>query len=68
MNLFRHLVGLLGQGISPTQSLYVHRKMWTHIHAPRGIRTHDPSVGAVEDSTCIRLHSHWDWPNLFLTV
>jgi hypothetical protein len=38
MNLFGHLVGLLGWGISPVQGLYPyrttqHRKMWTHIHA-----------------------------------
>jgi len=25
MNLFGHLVGLLGRGISPTQGLYLHR-------------------------------------------
>jgi hypothetical protein len=39
MNLFRHMVGLLGRGISPTQGLYLHRttqhrKTRTHIHAP----------------------------------
>jgi len=35
MNLFGHLIGLLGQGIGPTQGLYLHRiiqyrKTWTH--------------------------------------
>jgi hypothetical protein len=40
----RHLVGLLGWGISPTQGLYLHRttqhrKTQTNIHAPSSIRT-----------------------------
>jgi hypothetical protein len=65
MNLFRHLVGLLGRGISPTQGLYLHRttqhrKKRTHIHASSGIRTLDPIVRAVEDSTCLRPRGHWD--------
>jgi len=64
MNLFGHSVGLLGRGISPTQGLYLHRtaqhrKTRTHIHVPSGIRTHDPSVRAVEDSTCLRPRGHW---------
>jgi len=64
MNQFRHLVGLLGRGISPTQGLYLHsttqhRKTRTHIHASSGIRTPDPSVRALEDSTCLRLRCHW---------
>jgi hypothetical protein len=59
MNVFRHLVGLLGRGISPTQGLYLPRttqgrKMRTHIHASSRIRTHDPSVRAAEVSTCLR--------------
>jgi energy-coupling factor transporter transmembrane protein EcfT len=33
--------------------LPTHRKTRTHIHASSGIRTHDPSVLAVEDSTCL---------------
>jgi hypothetical protein len=60
MNLFRHLIGLLGLEISPTQGLYLNRKTRTHIHASRGIQTHDPSVGEVEDSMCLRLRGHWD--------
>jgi hypothetical protein len=61
----RHLVGLLGWGISPTQGLYrhrttQHRNTRTHIHAPSRIRTCDPNVQAVVDSTCPRLLSHWD--------
>jgi len=66
MNLFGHLMGLLCRGISPTQGLYLrvttqHRKTQTHTHiyASRGIRTHDPSVRAAEDSTSLRLRGHW---------
>jgi len=59
MNLFGHLVGLLGRGINPTQGLYLHRttqhrKTRTHIHAPSSVRTCDPNVRAAEDSTCLR--------------
>jgi hypothetical protein len=62
---FGHLVGFLGWGISPTQGVYLHRttqhrKTRTHIHAPSGIRTRDPSVRAVEVSTCLRPPGHWD--------
>jgi hypothetical protein len=65
MNLFVHLVGLLGRGIGPTQGLYLHRitqhrKTRTHMHASSGIRTHDPSVRAAEDSKCLRLRGHWE--------
>jgi hypothetical protein len=48
LHLFRHMVGLLGRMISPSQGLYLHmttqhRKTQTNIHALSGIRTHDPS-------------------------
>jgi len=70
MNLFGHLVGLLGQGISLMQVLYLHRttqhrKTWTHIHPPSRIQTRNPSVQAVKDSTCLRLHNHWDQLNYY---
>jgi hypothetical protein len=47
LELFRHMVGLLGQVISPSQGLYLHRTTQhrmtrTNIHALSGIRTHDP--------------------------
>jgi hypothetical protein len=47
-NLFRHMVGLLGRVISPSQGLYLlrtakHKKTRTNIHALSGIRTHDRS-------------------------
>jgi len=67
VNLFGHLVGLLGREISPTQGLYLHvttqhRKTRTYIHAPSGIRTRDPIFRAVEDSTCLRPRGRWDRP------
>jgi hypothetical protein len=48
LELFRHMVRLLGRVISPSQGLYLHRttqhrKTRTKIHALSGIRTHDPS-------------------------
>jgi hypothetical protein len=48
LELFRHMVGLLGRVISPSHGLYLHRttqhrKTRTNIHAKSGIRTHDPS-------------------------
>jgi hypothetical protein len=48
LELFRHMVGLLGRVTSPSQGLYLHRtaqhrKTRTNIHALSGIRTHDPS-------------------------
>jgi hypothetical protein len=48
LELFRHMVGLLGRVISPSQGLYLHRttqhrKTRTNIHALSGIRTHNPS-------------------------
>jgi hypothetical protein len=48
LELFRHIVGLLGRVISPSQDLYLHRttqhrKTRTNIHALSGIHTHDPS-------------------------
>jgi hypothetical protein len=55
-------VGLLGRGISPSQSRYLHTEHHKHkinahnidIHALSGIRTHDPSVSSGEDSSCLR--------------
>jgi hypothetical protein len=53
------LIGLLGQGISLSQDLYLHTEQQKHrinahntnIYAFRGIRTHDPSVRVSEDSS-----------------
>jgi hypothetical protein len=48
LELFKHMLGLLGRVISPSQGLYLHRttqhrKTRTHIHALSRIRTYDPS-------------------------
>jgi hypothetical protein len=48
LELFRHVVVLLGRVISPSQDLYLHRtkqhrKTRANIHTLSGIRTHDPS-------------------------
>jgi hypothetical protein len=55
------LVGIFGRGISPSQGRYLHTE-WTHtdIHASSGIPTHDPSVRAGEDGSCIRQRGHCD--------
>jgi hypothetical protein len=61
----RQSVGLLGRGNSPTQGRYLHRTnehriTQTNIHAFSGIGTHDPSVRAGEDSSCLRSRGHRD--------
>jgi hypothetical protein len=48
LELFRHMAGLLGRVISPSQGLYLHRTTQhrntrTNIHALSGIRTHELS-------------------------
>jgi hypothetical protein len=64
---FTQTVGLLGQVISPSQGLYLYIGQHKHrinahadIHALNGIRNHDPSVRANEDSSCLRLRGHRD--------
>jgi hypothetical protein len=47
------------------QGLYLHRtaqyrKTRIYIHASSEIRSHDPSIRAAEDSTCLRKRGHWD--------
>jgi hypothetical protein len=44
----------------PTQDNTTKKNAETHIHAPIGIRTHNPSVPTAEDSTCLRRRGHWD--------
>jgi hypothetical protein len=57
---FGHLVGLFWRGNQPaarplpTQDNTTQKNADTHIHASSGIRTRDPSVRAVDDSTCLR--------------
>jgi hypothetical protein len=53
INLFRHLAGLLGWVISPSQGLFLHRtaqnrKTRTNIDGLDGIRTCDPSIQAAK--------------------
>jgi hypothetical protein len=53
------LLGLgLARGISPSQGRYLHTGQHTNIHASSGIRNHDLSVGAGEDSSCLRPRGH----------
>jgi hypothetical protein len=57
-NRFRQLVGPLGRGVGTSQGLYLHRTAQhrntrTDIHALSGIRTHDPSIDAVENQKCV---------------
>jgi hypothetical protein len=55
-------------GISPSQGLYLHPEQHKHrtnahntvIHALSGIRTHDASVRASEDRSCLRPRGHCD--------
>jgi hypothetical protein len=60
-NNFLQTVGLLGRVISPSQGLYLNTGQHKHrinayadIHVLSEIRTHDPSVRASKDSTCLR--------------
>jgi hypothetical protein len=62
---YTQAVGLLGRVISPSQGRYLHTgqckhriNAHTHIHSLSVIRTHDPSVRASEDNSCIITHSH----------
>jgi hypothetical protein len=59
---FPQTVGLLRRVISPSQGRYLNTRQHKHrvsaytpnIHALSWIRTHDPSVRASEDSSCLR--------------
>jgi hypothetical protein len=59
-NHFSQSVGLRGRVISPSHGRYIHTGQHKHkINAHRGIhlsgiRTHDPSIQASEDSSCLR--------------
>jgi hypothetical protein len=49
--------GLLTRGIGPSQT--EHRRTCTHSHSSIGIRTHNPSVRAVQNHTRPRPSGHW---------
>jgi hypothetical protein len=61
-------VGLLRRGISPSQGRYLHTGQHkprinaynTGIHALSGIRTHDPSIRASEESLCLKPRGYCD--------
>jgi hypothetical protein len=64
---FTQTVGLLGRVISPSQGRYLHTEQHKHRinahtdnHALSGIRIHDPSNRASEDSSCLRQRGHCD--------
>jgi hypothetical protein len=65
---FSQTVGLLGRVISPSQGRYLQtgqlkqnkRIYTTNFHALSEIRTHNPSVRADEDGSCLRPHGHCD--------
>jgi hypothetical protein len=68
---FTPMVELLGRVISPSQSRYLHTGQHKHrinaqmdIYALIGIRTHDLSLRASEDSSCPRPRGHCDRPVL----
>jgi hypothetical protein len=65
--IFTQTVGRLGRVIRPSQGSYLHtgqhkhrKNAHTDIHSLSGIRTHDPTVRASEDSSCLRRRSHCD--------
>jgi hypothetical protein len=61
-------VGLLGRGISPSQCLHLYIEQHKHriithntdIYALSGIRTHESSDSASEDSSCLRPRGRCD--------
>jgi hypothetical protein len=58
-------VGLLGRVIGPSQGRYLNIEKRIHtpnIHALSGVRTHDPSVRASQDSSCLRPRGYCDLP------
>jgi hypothetical protein len=65
--IFTQTVGLLGRVICPSQGRYLHTGQHKHrinvqrdVHPLSGIRTHDPSVWAIEDSSYLRPRGHCD--------
>jgi hypothetical protein len=72
---FVQTVRLLGRGISPSQGCYLHTgqhkhriNAYTDIHGLGGIRTHDRSVRAKEDSSWLRPRCHCDRQKALLHI
>jgi hypothetical protein len=69
---YRQLVGLLRRVISPvarplpTQDNTDTEETRTDIHASSGIRSHEPSVSAGEEISCLRPRDHCDRRKIFL--
>jgi hypothetical protein len=69
-------VGLLEQGIGPSQGHYLHigehkpriNAQNSDICALSGIRAHDPSVRVSEDSSCLRPRGHCDRPTMLTVI
>jgi hypothetical protein len=66
--IFTQSVGLLGRLMGPSQGRYLHTGQHKHtidaqrdIHALSRIRTHDPSVRARDDSSCLIPRGHCNW-------
>jgi hypothetical protein len=53
MNPFKHLAGFLEWGSANCNAVPTHirRKPRAYVHAPSGIRTHDPNFPAIQDHT-----------------
>jgi hypothetical protein len=63
--IYTQSVGLLGRGISRSQGFYLHteqhnHRINAHRHLSSGIRSHDPSVRADEDGSCLSPRGHCD--------
>jgi hypothetical protein len=62
--IYTHSAGPFGRGISSLQGRYLHTKQHKHrithiyIHTSSRIRTHDPSVRAGEEGSCLRPRGH----------
>jgi hypothetical protein len=62
-------VGLLERGSARRKAAtYTQNNTNTDIRASTGIRTHDPSVRAGEDGSCLRPHGHCDRLPLSLQI
>jgi hypothetical protein len=71
--ILRQSADLLWRGISPSQARYLHRTTQTQNkrrqadrHASIEIRTHDSSVQASENISCLRLRGQYDRPFTYI--